>query len=151
MSKQRVLIISVWALILLNIGVVLFFTLNKPPHPGMHGGPRPMDVISDKLEFDSSQKAAFEKLVEEHNSIIHAYDDSIRIAKDGMMSLLKSNTKGLPSNYQEKIAQYQAKIEQAHYNHFVKIKNLCHENQLASFDELIDELPRMFGPKPPHP
>lgn len=151
MSKQRVLIISVWALILLNIGVVLFFTLNKPPHPGMHGGTRPFEVISDRLDFDDTQKESFEKLIEDHKSTIHAYDDSIRMAKDGLMSLLKSDMKGLPRNYQDKIAQYQAKIEQAHFNHFVEIKNLCRPDQLPKFDAMIDELPMMFGPKPPHP
>ena len=52
----------------------------------------------------------------------------------------------------EILASNQKKIEETHFKHFQDIKNLCKPNQMNSFNELTEELSRIFGrkPKPRH-
>ena len=47
------------------------------------------------------------------------------------------------------ITKIQNEIEHIHYNHFSDIKSICTNDQMQDFDELIEELGRIFAPIPP--
>ena len=48
-----------------------------------------------------------------------------------------------------KIGEAYTAIETKHFAHFMDVKNLCNENQLENFDELTEELSRLFSGPPP--
>jgi hypothetical protein len=52
----------------------------------------------------------------------------------------------------EILASNQKKIEETHFKHFQDIKKLCTPEQMNRFDDLTEELSRIFGrkPKPRH-
>ena len=57
--------------------------------------------------------------------------------KDSLITLLNS---------------YQNQVEETHFKHFEDIKKLCHQDQLEDFNELTEDLSRIFAPnKPPRP
>ncbi|MDN3675870.1 hypothetical protein QWY90_00745 [Flavobacterium paronense] len=42
-------------------------------------------------------------------------------------------------------------MKKTHFKHFVDIKKLCHKDQMEDFNELTEDLGRIFAPKPRRP
>jgi len=143
---------SAVVLLILNIGLTIFLFTGKgeqerkrPHHPG------PRNEIITQLNLDEKQVAAYDALIKEHRSNIHAYDGQ-------MMHLKKELYTGLASDMQldeqdsllQAISVIQLQIEQVHYVHFQAIRALCRPDQQANFDELANRLAALFAPpKPP--
>lgn len=166
MSKIKLLTIAVVALLMVNIGIVVFLFTKKAPMPpdggplmGMQGRPPGKDVgpkiiIIERLQFDKEQIQAYEKLIQVHQVAIELYGDSIKVAKNNLYQSLQ--TKNLLSNDSliNKLSRLQKQIELVHYNHFVELKKICKPEQLVAFNALTEELAGFFAPnkknrKPP--
>lgn len=155
MEKTRLLTIAVIGLLLLNLGTLGFLFLNdpkgnRPPHGGR---PEPKEIIIEKLHFDAQQQKDYAKLIQWHRSEITKLDDNIRQAKNELYSQLNQsevNVK-IKDSLITVVNSYQKRVEETHFKHFEDIKKLCHQDQMENFNELTEELSRIFAPKPRRP
>lgn len=152
MEKQKLTTFSIIALLLLNLGTLgfLLFSGPKQGHRPPHGRPEPRAIIIEKLHFDTQQIKAYEQLIDEHRKKIDAIDEKIRDTKNSLYALLNSNDSASKNSLITALGNYQKEIETTHFNHFADIKKLCKSNQMADFEELTEELSRLFS-KPPRP
>lgn len=154
MEKTKLLTIAVIGLLVINLGTLGFLLMNGKEHPGPRGGrPQPKEIIINKLHFDAQQQQAYEKLIQWHRGEIDKLDGNIRQAKTELyaqLSQAETNVKAKDSLILV-INSSQKQIEETHFKHFEDIKKLCHEDQLADFNALTEELSRIFAPKPRRP
>lgn len=155
MNRTKLLTIAVIGLLLLNFGIlgVMFFGKSSPPpmHPP-HGGPKgegPKQIIIERLHFDATQQKEYEVLVVEHRSTTDELHEASKELHDELFSLLKSDTINQRQSdiLISEIANNQKTIEDLNFEHFNAIKKLCKGEQVALFDELVDDLGRLFAPK----
>src|SRR6185436_8838903 len=89
MNKIKLLTIAVIGLLAINLGVLGFLFLRKPPmHEGPGGPPedRPKKIIIERLHFDKEQTAQYEQLISHHRDSIRDLDRQIRKAKSDLYS-----------------------------------------------------------------
>lgn len=149
MTKIKVLIVSVITLVILNVGLLVFFMVLKPRLDGVNReGPR--KIIIEKLHFDANQQEEYAVLIQEHRNVIEAIERQIRLNKEKLYRLLlapKVNEKAKDSLINV-LANYQLQIEKTHFDHFQKIKSLCKSTeQKEDFEALTKELGRLFSGK----
>lgn len=144
MSKIKFLYIIIVLLVATNAGVLLNMYLHKPPHPHKPGGPK--KIIIEKLGFDQKQEAAYEVIIKQHRSSVKAIENKIRKNKDALFTLLKTDDTSKKDSIITNLGGLQMEIESTHYKHFEDIKEICNEDQLDKFNELTNELGRLFAP-----
>jgi protein CpxP len=146
MNKTKVLGFAVIALLVLNFGILAFLFLSKN-EDGPRGRKMPREIIIEKLHFDKNQIDAYDKTIKIHQETIRELDDSIRTAKNDLYQLL--NSENINSLQKEsiflKLANYQKQIETTHFNHFLEIKKLCKKEQLSDYENLTEELSKLFS------
>ena len=149
MSKIKLLTVAVVCLLLMNLGIVGFLLLQKPP--GMKdrrpplAQPGPKNEIIELLHFDSAQVQQFEILIDGHKESIRLLNDSIRITKSILYQTLNIESNPEKDSLIERLMSIQKEVEQHHYSHFVEIKKLCKADQLNNFNELTTRLSGFFG------
>lgn len=148
MSKSKTLVAAVVVLILLNVSLLIFGSLRPPHHPsGTNDGVK--HTIAKKLNFDTDQIARYEQIIVIHQQKIKEQEELIKVAKNELYRNLRNDDQTIKESTLRKIGLLQTNIEQIHYDHFIEIKNLCKEEQLAFFNELQTELGRLFSKPPP--
>lgn len=162
MEKAKLLTNTVIGLLLLNLATLGFlFVSGSKGHKPLHynqsqGRPEPKEIIAEKLHFDANQQKEYENLIRRHRGAIKQLDENIRGVKDELYSELKHSEVNVITRDSLilLLAGYQKQIEITHFKHFEDIKKLCHKDQLQYFDDLTDELGRLFSrnkpPRPPH-
>ncbi len=166
MSKIKLLSIAVIGLLIVNLGIVSFLLLRKPPHPRgfrpemnqLEGRPEgqagPKNIIIERLHFDKEQVAAYEKLIEQHQATVKNIRDSIRMAKTALYNTLNNETFAGKDSVVNELNLLQRNLELAHYQHFAALKKICKPEQTENFDKLTHDLARFFSPEknnPPSP
>ena len=151
MEKTKLLTIAVIGLLLLNLGTLGFLFLNGPKghQRPKEGGPHPKEIIIKKLHFDATQQKDYAKLIKWHHGEITKLDSNIRQAKNELYSQLNqtdTNVKAKDSLIAV-INSNQKQIEETHFKHFEDIKKMCHNDQMEDFNELTEELGKLFAPK----
>ena len=151
MSKLRLLSIGVIGLLVINIAVVVFLLMKKPPHPaGERAGMTqdgPKNIIIERLHFDKEQIEQYEKLIDEHQSSIKTTRDSIRMTKNDLYQTLNNESFAGKDSLLTRLSVLQKQIELIHYNHFAQLKKLCKPGQLNAFNDLTKDLARFFAPQ----
>lgn len=145
---------AVIGLLLINLSLVAFLVLRKPPvppHDRQAGGNGPKRLVIEKLHFSPDQTAQYEQLIEEHRTQIDPLNEHIKAAKNRLYITLATNDAARKDSLINQIGSLQRQIEVVHYNHFVALKKLCRPDQLADFNELTTDLAGFFAPrrKPP--
>lgn len=151
MEKIKLLTIAVIALLLLNFGTLGFLIF--APKPGMHSPhPEPKEIIIRKLHFDHDQQKDYEKLIHLHRSTISEIEQDMHKAKNllYLQLTLKTPDEKIKDSLINALANRQKDIEKTHFTHFEDIKKLCRPDQLEDYNELTEELSRIFS-KPPKP
>lgn len=165
MNRNKLLTIAVLGLLVLNLGILGVLFLRKP-QPPMHGemgpppppGEGPKGIIIERLHLDAEQQKAFEVLITDHRAKTQAFQKATREQHDALFELLKTepvNTVAADSIMQL-ISGGQKEIDHINFEHFMKIKALCKGDQVEAFNELVEDLGRLFSPKgsapppPPH-
>lgn len=128
-------------LFLINVCVLGFFM--SRPHPPRGEGPKKM--IVERLHFDASQIAEYDKLIEQHQKDIQAKEQEIKEAKQQLYSLLQGDDLSAKDSLANRIGQLQVEVELIHFDHFNDLKNLCKEEQLDDFNALAGELAQVFA------
>jgi periplasmic protein CpxP/Spy len=157
LKRNKILIGAVVVLLLLNVGIITFMLLTRPPGPR---GPRDQRrdqvsrFIEDELGLSSEQKAKYHKL----QGDLFARNDSIMEvraeAMEEMYTLVRGETPD-PARMREKAAQVGAAETErsvSTWEHFRALRALCTAEQRGKFDQIIlDVLHQMRGPEPREP
>jgi len=150
MSKIKILTIAVIGLLIINLGVVGFLFMQKPPAREDHGRvppeERPKMIIIERLHFDRGQVAQYEQFIDQLRRSIRELDEQMRKTKNDLYSTLIDGSSATKDSIETKLGQIQKKIEETHYNHFADIKKLCKPDQLKYFNDLTTDLARFFAP-----
>lgn len=153
MSKLKLLSIAVIGLLVINIVIVGFLLMKKPPIPPFGPGGRPpmnqegpKKIIIERLHFDKEQTDAYEKLIDAHQASVRILNDSIKMAKNDLYRSLQSETFTGKDSLINQLGRLQKQVELLHYEHFAEIKKLCKPDQLNSFNDLTKDLARFFAP-----
>jgi periplasmic protein CpxP/Spy len=149
MSKIKLLTIAVIGLLVVNIGVVGFLLLKKPPMPPKAGPAAkredPKNIIIDKLHFDKDQVAAYETLITAHRESVKALNDNISNTRNRLYQSLKTETFTGKDSLITLLSVLQKQMEYVHYEHFTQIKKLCKPEQINDFNALTSELAFHFS------
>lgn len=141
MSRSKFAVVAALVLFVINIVLLGFIFINKPPGKG---GPK--HIIIEKLNFDPFQIEQYEKLIEAHKKEIdQANIESNRFRRQLYATLMKEEDDIFVDSIQEQIGLVQVMIENIHYAHFLEIKKLCRPEQLPAFEDLSMELASYFG------
>ncbi len=154
MDKIKLLTSCVIILVLLNVSILAFVVLSKPPHHPipLERQPKPKEVVVEKLHFDKEQIKKYDILIQSEQKTVDSIDYSMKNAHNQLYKLLSKKTidEKVKDSLLLIIAQNQKRIETCHFKHFQDIKNLCNSNQIEDFNEMSSELARIFSKnKPP--
>jgi hypothetical protein len=159
MKKTKLLTITVIGLLLLNFAILAFLLVsgprgNKRPTDRPEGRPNPREIIIERLHFDDKQQKEYTELIKWHRGEIKKLDSNIRQTKNELYYQLNQTEVNLKTKDSliTLLNSYQKQVEETHFKHFEDIKKLCHQDQLEDFNELTEDLSRIFTPnKPPRP
>lgn len=142
MNKIKVLSLVALGLLISNLLLVGFIFFRKPP---MHEGPR--KIIAERLHFDENQIKTYDGYIQNHRKAITQTEEQIRNLKNQLYGTLHSEGTGTQKDSLIKaLGGAQMQIEQIHYKHFEEIKSLCNDNQKKDFDNLTQDIARLFAP-----
>jgi periplasmic protein CpxP/Spy len=140
-KKIKYLTIAVFALIAVNISLIAFLMLPKPPRD--HGRDGRMhnkgaEFLMNRLELTDDQKAIFEQDFKAHKS---RKDSTDKIIWDKKRMIFKCAITG-DSIRAQAIIQEMNDIHSANememYNHFQKMKQICTPEQLDRLNKVIE-------------
>ncbi len=144
MNKSTLLIWITGILILLN-AALLFSIYGK-----RKGGKKePKKYIIHQLRFDKMQVSQYEELIKEHRESIRSLDKRLRREKHALYTSLRNGEQSKKDSIINHIKDIHGSIDSTHYDHFTKIKELCRGEQVELFDELTDDLSKLFAPPRP--
>jgi len=149
MSKIKILTIAVIGLLIMNLAVIGFLFLRKPPmREPSHIPPedRPKMIIIERLHFDKDQVSQYEQLISQHRNMIRKLEEGIRNTKNSLYSTLAEGSVLNKDSLENKLGDFQKQIEETHYSHFADIKKLCKPDQVNYFNDLTVDLARFFAP-----
>jgi hypothetical protein len=153
MSKERLLTLLVGVLAVLNVATVTMLLMGghrppgPPPPPGPQGSGGPKGVIIERLHFDADQIKAYDVLIDEHRSQIRDKDEAMMAARNQLYANLHSVGSKAPDTLLANIAGLQRDVDSINYDHFGRVRALCHPDQLADFDALATDLADYFRPR----
>jgi periplasmic protein CpxP/Spy len=147
MTKNKLLTFAVIVLFIINI-ITLSFLFFKGPRPNERPKQRPSEIVIDILDFDEQQIIEYKKLIDKHSSQINDLDQKINETKNKLyLELASQENKSKKDSILSILNTYKSEVEQAHYNHFLDIKKICKPEQLDSYNDLTQELSKIFAPK----
>ena len=147
MDKIKLLSYSVIGLVLLNVGIISFLYISRPNPNQEYNRIRPKDIIIEKLHFDSIQIKKYEDFIKTYRITIDTLNNNNREIKAELytqLKYLKVNSKIKDSLIQLTLVN-QKRIEEANFEHFQDIKNICNKSQLEDFNLLTEELEKLFS------
>ena len=149
MDKIILLTGSVVGLLMLNLATISFLFFNNPNR----NRPEPQKIIIEKLHFDQQQQEQYKQLIHWHRTQIDGLENKIKDTKNKLYQQLQKPETNLKTNDSliTALSEYQKEIENTHFKHFLSIKKLCKKEQLADFDNLTEELSKLFSKPPPPP
>lgn len=147
MNKQTFYIALIAALLLSNVLLAGYLFLS--PARGEMPPRKPREIIIERLGFDAQQVAAYDRIIPAHRNGVRAAESEIRATKQQLYrSLIAQDTTG-NGLLLRKLDAAHAQIERTHYAHFQQIRALCRPDQLPAFEALVEDLGKLFMPKPP--
>jgi hypothetical protein len=106
-------------------------------------------MITEKLGFDDEQIAVYQELISDHREKVAEADMQITEAKSELYKLLQPPDAQKKDSLIQIINQHQLQVEEIHFNHFLEIKAICRGEQVDRFNNLSQELARLFAPQKP--
>jgi protein CpxP len=143
MTKNKILILAIVALLITNIAMLVFF-LNKPGHKGFKRGRDAAltEFVQQDLGFSQQQMQRFDSLGKQHKEKVRLVMDSLRNSKEQELKTLAaagfSDSAMLQSA--SRSASGQTAMELLMLQHFKNIRGLCTPEQQSKFDTLYYKL-----------
>jgi len=152
-SRNKNLLVIIAVLLLTNVGVLAYFLwYKKPAETAAHGGQQRdrngmADVLQKEVGFDEGQLSKYKELRDRQRDIIRPMFDSMRVAKDGLFSLISTpaasdSTVEAAANV---IALRQRELDIKTFQHFKRVRSLCRPDQEAKYDSLLLRMFRRMG------
>ncbi|MDA9339435.1 hypothetical protein N9Q68_00530 [Polaribacter sp.] len=132
--KTKLLPIFLIILIVLN-GVLIFMLLKKPHEKGPQNRSQ-RNFLTEQLQFSTIQKEQFKDIEQPHKEHMTAFDVQIKRNK-GFLFRSFSEKNFNSDSITTAIGMIAAKKEAEVFHFFQKVRNICNEEQLKSFDEII--------------
>ena len=150
MNKIKVLTYSLIVLVIINVGMIVFFKIIKPRDSGgnFRNGPRKM--IIEKLHFDAKQQEQLEASIDKHIHKIKTIENQIQQTKESLYAQLSLSKVDpiVKDSLITVLGDLQKQIESSRFNHFKNIRKICNTpEQKEDFKELTVELSKMFAHK----
>jgi Spy/CpxP family protein refolding chaperone len=158
MKKMTFLIVSVIVLLVLNaVTLFILFHMHQAGDRGPHGdnGKGPADYIARQLKLDGPQQQQFEELRNQHHAFARAGEKEDERLHDLYFSMLKTDNpdRSKVDSVATLIGEQRKKLAAATFDHFQKLRAICHDDQKKLFDNTIDEIAKLVtghpGPPPP--
>jgi len=157
MEKNKFLKVIIFFLLIINLGTLVFLFLSRV-HAGHHRGDRgnhegPANFITEELGFDEKQQSQFEDLKKEHQGQMRNMQDSMKMQRDMFPDVIIAGDNVKADSIATNISRSQKQIEIYTYQHFVKVYQICNDEQKKKFKNIIDDILMMMAPKkggPPH-
>jgi flagellar basal body-associated protein FliL len=156
MNKIKLLTVAVIGLFLLNLAIIgyLFISNGAKTSDQNNKHQRPNELVIKKLNFNTEQQEVYSQLIQKHRRDINDLELKIRQTKHDLYTTLAEQQVDeiLKDSLINTLGNYQKAIEIVHFNHFLKIKKMCSKEQVIVFNELTDELSKLFSKRqrPPH-
>jgi len=148
MSKTKLLVASVIALIVLNLGLMgAFFMVKGPPKGHKNHRQHKTTKIIERLNFDDAQTEQFLALVKEHRNSIDEINQKGNLIKKELYQDLTKNNLIRKNSLIKNLGDLQVQVETIHFNHFIDIKEICRPEQFADFEEFKEQLVHIFSKK----
>jgi len=146
-SKKGIILgVIIAILILLNVVTIatMWVWKIKSPHPApqteMMHKPDGRSIFEKELNFTPQQLDSLDKYRKEHFESVRKYMDESKEYKDELFDQLKNPDNAKVQELISKIAEDQKNIEMETFNHFMKIRNLCDDNQKEKFSEIFKKI-----------
>lgn len=141
--KNKILIIIIVVLLISNIALLGFMFFGKKSDRKLQDRGRSFsDYFEKQLGFTPEQSAQFEQLTTQHFENLRPFLKDVRKAKDSMFSLMRlpQVPDSVLQNAAESLAQKEKAQELLSYRHFLRVRELCTEEQKPKFDTLISRM-----------
>lgn len=130
--------------VLVVVNLFLFYFIFEMKEQRFHPD-KPKNEIIKRLRFDEKQIADYELTISEHRKNMHNVGIQIQDLKQELHSHLnKDKQDSATHKIIYLISEKQRELELAHYNHFLKIKSICKEDQLDDYVQLTKDLTAIF-------
>lgn len=148
MEKDRFYKLVIIILLVINIATLsIFFLKGQVLGPNDHTRKKPSDIIIEELDFNDKQIKEFNFLKVEHQIQMRSLHDSMRLEREKLPDIILQENEKMVDSVSTNIARYQKQIEVYTYLHFVKVKNLCNDDQKNQFKSIINDILKMMGEK----
>lgn len=134
--------IGFFALLVINLALVMFFiSMPKPPSQGANI----MEEVSSKLDFNEEQKNRFVAMAKLHREQMMALNKQEReLTREYFSHLRQENQEAQLQDLVNSIQTVQESKLKLTYNHFEEVKTICNADQIAHFDDLLDDIMRVL-------
>lgn len=152
MEKAKFLQIIIVILIILNIVVLAFMVMQRPPVPLRADRGRPPEAdafIINSLSLSKEQQEKFKALKLEYRKIGAPIDDSLKVLRDSLFDRILSADSGNTELLADRIGELEAHKVLATFNHFKQIAGLCSDEQKKQFSRMVREAIEIKGPPRP--
>ncbi|WP_298737609.1 periplasmic heavy metal sensor [uncultured Chitinophaga sp.] len=149
-AKNKVLLIIVGVLLVVNLGVLLLFVNLKPAgrQGGRNWGRQGMtEILEKRAGFSKQQLQAYQDLRNQHWKKMKPLLTDMRAARDSFYRLLyvPEITDSALLHAADGIAQRQKAIDLQTFRHFQQVRQLCDDNQRPKLDSLIRQFMSKSG------
>lgn len=150
-NKYRMLWVAIGLLVVLNIGLLAWFTFFSQSNPL-----QPKRLFLEKeLKFDEKQSEAYKALRQEHSQQMRALREDVKSMKTAFYEEL-SQSNISDESLRTKAVAIESKMVDADvltFRHFQKVRQMCTAAQQKRFDEVVIDLIRSIerpggGPPP---
>ncbi len=149
MKRESFLLALVILLVVLNAAVLVFLIPRMGARPEREGRPT-HEIMIETLGLDSAQQRQFALMREETHLALDRIDARFDGAVSDYFALLTRDevSASAKDSLEQAILGVQREKANCLYDHFLKVKSICREDQKSKFVELLPELTHLIHPPP---
>ena len=140
--KNLYRIIIVFLIITNSIFLAMWIFAPEHNNPGNQ-----KEKIITRLQLDDSQIKQYESLINEHRRAIRSCEFRMRKAKELYFKALTAENPEVDTLTLHEMMHLEKEINLIHFSHFKAVKKLLHPNQISAFNDLMQDIARILGPK----
>lgn len=148
-SKNKILF---WAVILLMIAnTAVLVVLWRSHHRQGENRGTPAEYLIKELALNNDQQQKLKALADQHHQESERIRGQIKDARDSLFGLLQQAnvSDSIKNAAANNVARNLAELDLLTFNHFQQVRAICTSEQQKKFDEIIQDVLRMFAAGPP--
>lgn len=140
-SKNKLLLLIIAVLLLINIGTLWYFIGSRPSHETKEKSGF-TEVFRKEIGFDSDQLKQFAEMRKRHHEASKPAFEALRKSKEDYYALLLNPavSDSVKTAAENLVGRRQAQLDSTVFAHFVELRKLCKPDQLTSFDSSMQRL-----------